>query len=106
MGEYDGCWSSVEFCWFCNGDNDCPEECECRFCGWENDNAWWQGEVCEFCTLACGIFKLFVMLILFSMLRLLDTLLGIVRLLGILSAFGIFMLVCRLGGRERVADVR
>lgn len=50
--------------------------------------------------------KLFVTLILFSMLRLLETLLGIVRLLGILSGLGIFILVCRLGGKERVADVR
>lgn len=45
-------------------------------------------------------------LILFNKLRLLETLLGIVRLLGILSAFGIFIFVCKLGGRERVADVR
>lgn len=35
-----------------------------------------KGEVCEFYTLACGIFKLFVMLILFSMSRLLDTEIG------------------------------
>jgi hypothetical protein len=52
-----------------------------------------------------GTFKLFVTLILPGMLRLLG-LLGIVRLFGIPSAFGRFIFVCKLGGRERVADVR
>lgn len=51
------------------------------------------------------MFRLFVTLILPGMLRLLG-LFGIVRLFGIPSAFGRFIFVCKLGGRERVADVR
>lgn len=42
---------------------------------------------------------------LLGILRLLG-LLGMVRFFGILSAFGRFIFVCKLGGRERVADVR
>lgn len=52
------------------------------------------------------MFRLFVMFILLGILRLLGTLLGIVKLLGMLSVFGRFMFVCRLGGRDNVADVR
>lgn len=46
------------------------------------------------------------MLIVLGILRLLGTLLGIVRLFGMLNALGILIFVCKVGGRERVADVK